>query len=44
MKNATKKLNMKDSQSLEHMRMKEKIMKEGTKLITQDDLVDEIDN
>ena len=44
MKSATRKLNMKDSGSLKHFRMKEKIMQEGTKYVTQDDLQEDIEN
>ena len=37
-------MNLKESLSLEHMRMKDKIMNEGTKLITRDDLQDDMQN
>ena len=37
-------MNFKESLSLEHMRMKDKIMNEGTKLITRDDLQDDMQN
>ena len=44
MKAAQKRMNFKESLSLEHMRMKDKIMNEGTKLITRDDLQDDMQN
>ena len=42
MKAAKDRMNLKESKALEHMRMKDKIMNEGTKLITQEDLQEEI--
>ena len=42
MKAAQNRMNYKESNSLKHMRMKDKIMNEGTKLLTRDDLAEEI--
>lgn len=44
MKAAQKRMNFKESLSLEHMRMKDKVMNEGTKLLTRDDLQDDMQN
>lgn len=44
MKNATKKMNMKESESLGHMRLKDRVMKLGANLLTQSDLGDEVEN
>ena len=42
MKAAQNRMNYKESNSLKHMRMKDKIMNEGTKLLTRDDLAEDI--
>lgn len=44
MKAAKDRMNLKESRALEHMRMKDKIMDFGVKLITQEDLQEEIQN
>lgn len=43
MKKATKKINMRCSESLLHLRLKDAVMKVGTKLLTQSDLGDDIE-
>ena len=44
MMKATNKINMQYSESLSHMRIKDKIKKIGVKLLDQSDLGDEIEN